>query len=115
MNETPSTNSKRKTNGYQSTKLWAKRARKRNEALDRNEKYENMSLAEKLKYVRSLGGCKRQLARLEAQFAAQKAPAVKPAPLTEAQKSEKVVKRSQDAVEAAVKPAKKKAAKKKSE
>lgn len=78
MNETPSTNSKRKTNGYQSTKLWAKRARKRNEALDRNEKYENMPILEKLKYVRSLGGCKRQLARLEAQYARMNVKATAP-------------------------------------
>jgi hypothetical protein len=103
MNETPSVNSKRKQNGYSSTKLWAKRTRKRNEAYDRNEKYEEMTLREKLNYVRSLGGCKRQLARLEKLLATEKSPAVKPAPLTEAQRSEKVVKRSEDAVKAAVK------------
>ena len=103
MNETPAVNSKRKQNGYSSNTLWAKRAKKRNEAYDRNEKYEAMPLLEKLKYVRGLGGCKRQLARLEAQYAKEKAPAVKPAPLTEAQKSEKVVKRSKDAVKAAKK------------
>jgi G:T/U-mismatch repair DNA glycosylase len=77
---------------YSSTKLWAKRERKRQEAEERQEKYDSMTTLAKLKMVRSLGGSKRQLKRLEAQYQAENAapvaapaPAPAPAPLTEAQ------------------------------
>jgi len=94
------TGNSNKRKSYSSTKLWARRAKRRNEALDRNEKYEAMPILEKLKYVRSLGGCKKQLARLEAQYSKLN---VKPtAPVTAPVAPSEIVK----------KPAKNKAAKK---
>lgn len=95
----PTGNSKRKQNGYNSTKLWAKRERKRNEALDRQEKYDGMTTLAKLKMVRTLGGSKRQLARLEAQYKKENAAPVAapvvsvPVPPVEAPAKVKAVKK----------------------
>jgi len=71
----------------------------------RNGEYEALTVKERIalvnKRIASLGGeSKRELARLNALLAKEKAPAVKPAPLTEAQKSAKSIKRAQDSVKA---------------
>lgn len=57
---------------YSSTKLWAKRDRKREEAEDRQAKYDALSTAEKLAGL-PVGACARQRTRLEKQLATEKA------------------------------------------
>jgi hypothetical protein len=91
---------------YSSAKLHAKRDRKRREAFERQDKYDLLTIEEKMKYAG-----KKELAKLQKKLAAQTAPAVKIAPLTEAQKSAKAVKRAQDAVAALPMPKKKKLSK----
>lgn len=55
---------------YNSTKLHAKRDRKRREAEDRQMDYDKLSLAQKIKRVESHPGeSKRELARLTAELA----------------------------------------------
>lgn len=81
---------------YSQVKTHAKQDRKRHEAYARQDKYDGLSTKAKLASCVP-GGSKRQRARLEAQLASEKAPATKPAPLTEAQKAVKTVKRSQAA------------------
>lgn len=56
---------------YSSTKLWAKRQRKRDEAEERQFKYDNLSTAEKLAGL-PVGACARQRTRLEAVLAKEK-------------------------------------------
>lgn len=88
--------------GYNSTVLWAKREAKREEAETRNARYNRLSTSDKIKLAKSRPGeSKREVARLEARRAAEKAAAVKTPPATEAQKAVKAVKRSKDAAKAA--------------
>ena len=78
---------------YSSAILMAKRERKREEAADRQSKYSKLSFEQRLKLARSRRGeSKREVARIEKQMKEQKAPAPKTAPLTEEQKTAKVVK-----------------------
>ena len=84
---------------YSQFKANAKRARKRAEAFARQDKYDRLTLTQQLESCVP-GGSKRQRARIEAEMAKATAPAAKPAPLTEAQKSAKAIKRAQDAVAA---------------
>jgi hypothetical protein len=56
----------RKEKGYSHKKADAKRARKRDEAEDRQAKYDALSRAEKIALVTNRGGSKRELARLTA-------------------------------------------------
>jgi hypothetical protein len=81
---------------YSQVKTHAKQDRKRHEAYARQDKYDRLSTEQKLKELGPTGS-KRQRARLEKLLASEKAPAVKVAPLTEAQKAVKTVKRSQAA------------------
>ena len=72
----------------------------------RNGAYEALSVKERIALVQTrmaitVGASKREMARLNALLATQKAAAVKPAPLTEAQKGAKAVKRAKDAATAA--------------
>lgn len=70
---TTSTGAVRKgRDNYSSTKLWAKRDRKREEAEDRQAKYDALSTAEKLAGL-PVDACARQRARLEKQLATEKA------------------------------------------
>lgn len=57
--------SHKKVNGYNSAHLWAKRNRKKSEAIDRQKKYDGLSLTEKIKLVTNRGGSKKELARLK--------------------------------------------------
>lgn len=71
----------------------------------RHGAYEALTVRERIavvnKRIKSLGGeSKRELARLNALLAKEKALAVKPAPLTEEQKSAKAVKRAKASVKA---------------
>lgn len=84
---------------YSHTKADARKSLRRDQAEDRQAKYDALSLKEKLASLVP-DGSKRQRARLEAKLAAAKTAAVKQAPLTEAQKGAKAVKRAQDAVAA---------------
>ena len=83
-----------------------KRLQARAKAADeRNGAYEALTVKERIavvnKRIKSLGGeSKRELTRLNALLAKEKAPQVKPAPLTEAQKSVKAVKRAKASVKA---------------
>lgn len=93
--------SKRKQNGYSSVVLKAKRAAKRAEAEERQARYDQLSLKDKIKRAESRDGeSKREITRLKAKLEKEKAPQVKVQPLTEAQKSAKAVKRAKDAVAA---------------
>jgi hypothetical protein len=80
-----------------------KRLQARADAADRrNGAYEALSVIERIGVVHTrktlLGGeSKRELARLNALLAKEKAPAVKPAPLTAEQKAAKAVKRAKGA------------------
>ena len=72
----------------------------------RNGAYEALSVRDRIDEVNKRiafkgGESKRELARLNALLATQKAAAVKPAPLTEAQKGAKAVKRAKAATTAA--------------
>ena len=87
---------------YSQVKTHAKQDRKRHEAYARQDKYEAMTLQEQLNST-DPNGSKRQRARIIAAMEKAKVAPVKvtkPAPLTEAQKTAKVVKRSKDAVAA---------------
>ena len=69
----------------------------------RNGAYEALSVRDRIDEVNKRiafkgGESKRELARLNALLAKEKAPQVKPAPLTETQKSTKAVKRAKSAV-----------------
>lgn len=57
--------SNRKTNGYNSSKLHARRQKRQNEAAERQEKYNSLSVEEKIKLAKKRGG-KKELARLRA-------------------------------------------------
>ena len=84
---------------YDSTKLWARRVKRNAEAELRQEKYDALTTVEKQCLCRTRpGDSKREMARLAARLKAEKAPAVKQAPLTEAQKSSKAVKRYASAI-----------------
>jgi len=55
-----------KDNGYNSTKLWAKRANKASEASMRQVVYESLTAKEKIKLCKNRrGNSKKELARLE--------------------------------------------------
>jgi hypothetical protein len=87
---------------YSHAKADARKDLRRDQAEDRQAKYDALSTTDKLAQLPS-GICERQRARLTKQLALEKqAPAktVKQAPLTEAQKGAKAVKRAQDAVAA---------------
>lgn len=84
---------------YSHVKSDAKKNLKRRQAEDRQFKYDTLSTADKLKGLGPTGS-NRQRKRLEALLAKEKAAQVKPAPLTDAQKSAKAVKRAKDAVAA---------------
>jgi hypothetical protein len=84
-----------KQSGYSSVTLWAKRGARRAEAEERQSRYDRLSTTDKVKLAKSRDGdSKRELARLEARLAKEKAP--KPAPPTkeqrEASKSAKAIK-----------------------
>jgi hypothetical protein len=68
-NVAPTAKRATKIGGYSNAKLHAKRNRKRDEADRRQEKYDGLTLADKLKTLVP-GGSKRQRTRLEAQQAA---------------------------------------------
>lgn len=55
---------KKKTNGYKSNRLHAKRARKRDEAELRQEKHNSLSTAQKIAKATKRGGSVKELARL---------------------------------------------------
>jgi hypothetical protein len=65
-NVAPTVKRATKIGGYSNAKLHAKRNRKRDEAEARQEKYDALTLNEKLKTLIP-GGSKRQRAKLEAQ------------------------------------------------
>jgi hypothetical protein len=96
-----------KQNGYSNFTLHAKRNRKRQEAEERQAAYAKLPLAEKMKYAG-----KKELAKLQKRLAAQTPAQIKPAPLTEAEKSQKAIDRAVNAANAVPKPKSKKAAKK---
>jgi hypothetical protein len=64
-NKTTSNSSRRKVNGYNSTGLWAKRNRKRQEAEARQAEYDKLTTAQKLTQLGKTGS-NRQRGRLEA-------------------------------------------------
>ena len=67
MNETGTLKTGRKTAGYSSVKLQAKRKRKAFEAIDRQVEYEALSVQERLTLAQSRRGeSKREVARLQA-------------------------------------------------
>jgi len=87
---------------YSQAKTHAKQDRKRREAYDRQDKYDRLTLQQQLDSCVP-GTSERQRTRIKAAMAkAVQTPVkvTKPAPLTEAQKSAKVVKRAKDAVAA---------------
>jgi hypothetical protein len=91
---TAKTGSGRKS--YRNAKLHARISNRRQEAEARQREYDGLSISARIARAKSRQGeSKREIARLEKALATQKAPAVKQAPLTEAQKSAKAVKRAQ--------------------
>lgn len=84
---------------YTHAKADARKNRRRDEAEARQFKYDNLSTAEKLKGLGATGS-NSQRTRLQALLAKEKAPAVKQAPLTSAEKGVKLVKNVQAAVAA---------------
>lgn len=83
---------------YNSTVLWAKRNKRRIEAENRQAESDSLTLKEKLDKARTRPGeSKREVARLTKLLAAQTPPQVKQTPLTETQRSAKVLKQSKDA------------------
>lgn len=99
MKETQSEKVSRKgRDHYNSTVLWAKRNQRRIEAEDRQVDHSALTLKEKLDKAKSRrGDSKREVARLNKLLAAQTPPQVKQSPLTNAQKSVKVLKQSKNA------------------
>jgi hypothetical protein len=92
---------------YSFEKQRARRKARAKAADIRNGVYEALTVKERIAEVNARiavkgGESKRELARLNALLAKEKAPAVKQAPLTEAQKSVKAVKRAKAAVSAIV-------------
>ena len=83
---------------YSSVKLHAKRGRKRQEAAARDREYQALSTKAKLAQLPLGGESKREIARLTARLKTEKTPATKTAPLTEAQKSVKAVKRAKASI-----------------
>ena len=80
---------KRKTNGYKSFKMNAKRDRKRQEAEIRNEKHNALTTQQKIAKATKRGGSVRELARLNKALALEKKEseikkATSPNPPTEA-------------------------------
>lgn len=65
MTETPLIKKKGKTNGYNTTKLKARRHRKVLEAERRQAIYDGLTLKQRLDLVESRGGSKRELARIQ--------------------------------------------------
>lgn len=75
MNDDKTITKRGKTNGYKSNILWAKRDRKRLDALARNGVYDSLTTKEKITLAKSRPGeNKRELARLEVQLAREKTP-----------------------------------------
>ncbi len=62
---TETTKKRGKENGYKSTTLWAKRKRKGIEADQRQAKYDGLTLAQRVKLVKSRSGSAKELARLK--------------------------------------------------
>lgn len=90
----------------------AKKDKRRQQAEDRQFKYDGLTLNQKLarakaRVAEGFGNCAREIARLEKQLKdaewqkAQKVTAAKQAPMTDEQKAVKAVKRSKDAALAA--------------
>ena len=94
--------SHKKREHYSQVKAHAKQDRKRHEAYARQDAYDLLTIEEKMKHAG-----KKELAKLQKRLAAHTAPVAKVAPLTEAQKTAKAVKRAQDAVAALPMPKKK--------
>ena len=87
---------------YSHAILDAKKDRRRQEAEARQRDHNMLTTAQKIKKAKArVGESKRELARLEARMATEKAPAVKSPPATEAQKAVKAVKRAKSAAKAA--------------
>lgn len=84
---------------YSHAILDAKKARKRKEAEARQDKYDRLTTAQKLAQLPTASAT-RQRNRLIAQLARESASPSKAAPLTDAQRGAKLVKRAQDAVAA---------------
>lgn len=101
-NATTGTSRNIKQKGYSNKIRLAKKNRKRSEAIARNAAYAKLSTAEKLKGLGKTGS-NHQRARLEAILEKEKAPAVKPAKLTEEQKAMKAVTTAKNAANAAPK------------
>lgn len=88
--------SKRKNNGYKSNVLWAKRARKRQDAIERQEAYNDLTLQQKLNQItKRRGDSKKELARLTKNAAALVPPVVVSVPvMPEKVKAPKKVKKT---------------------
>ena len=107
MAEETKATKKRGREQYSSDKLWARREKLHNEALERDERHLALSLGNRIQKAQSRRGeSKKEIARLTKLMATQKAPAVKAQPLTEEQKNAKEVQRAQDVVAVAAKPKK---------
>jgi len=96
-----SRNSKKKTNGYNSSFITAKADWKRKHAEERQADYKALSIEDRIHQAEGRrGNSKRELARLNALLAKATPAAVKQKPLTSEAKGAKVVKRAKAAVDA---------------
>lgn len=78
---------KRGREHYSSDKLWARREKRTAQAEERDAKHQSLTFQQRLEKARSRRGeSKKEVARLTKLLATQKAPVVKPQPLTEEQK-----------------------------
>lgn len=82
---------------YSHAKADARQDKRRQEADARERVYDGFTLPQKLALVKSRGGSKRELDRINALLALEKATAIKQPPLTEGQKAVKSVKRAKAA------------------
>jgi len=99
------TGGKKGRENYNFEKQKQRRQARAKAADERNGAYEALTVRERLALVHKrmgiLGGnSKREIARLEALLAKEKAPAAKTPPMTETQKAVKAVKRAKDAAKA---------------
>jgi len=96
-----SRSSKKKTNGYSSNFITAKREWKRKHAEERQADYKALSIEARIAQAQGRRGeSKRELARLNGLLANRTAAPVKQKPLTSEQKGAKKVKTAMDAVAA---------------
>jgi len=70
---------KRKTNGYNSTKLQARRAQRREEAAERNAVYQNLTVEQRISAIqRRRGNSRKELERITHALNAQKKVVIPP-------------------------------------